>query len=315
MTTTNVTRSKSPREKKGSMGTVRRNKLIFCIVMLALPFLQFFVCYLYVNLRSFTLGFQDYDIETGAYVFVGFKQFAKIFQNFKTDVTLRSSIPNSLTLFFWSFMFGSFGAVLFSYYIYKKNFGSGLFKILLYLPHILGSVVVCVMYKNFVETAMPEMFGLELGLLQNAETRRATIMIFSIYMSFGPRILVYTNAMSGISESIIESAKLDGVNTWQELIHIVLPSIWSTFITFMVASIIGIFTNQMALYTFYGDYANDYLYTFGYYLYRNTRYYWEKQNLGQMSYLAAMGLLMTLVAAPLTMFTRWALKKFGPSKD
>ncbi len=64
-------------------------------------------------------------------------------------------------------------------------------------------------------------------------TERATIMFYSIYVSFGPRVLVYSSAMSGISESIIESAELDGVNTWQELVHIVLPSIWSTFVTFM----------------------------------------------------------------------------------
>lgn len=297
--------------KKGSLATVKRNKLIFCCTMLVLPFLQFLIFYVYVNARSFVLGFQEFSYDKGRYVFAGLKQFKQIFQDFQINETLRSSVPNSLTLFFWTFIFGSIGAVLFSYYIYKKNVLSGTFKVLLYLPHILGTVVVVVMYKYFVEDAIPIIFDLEDGLLSNPDTKRAVIMFYSIYMSFGPRILVYSSAMSGISDSLIESAQLDGVNTVQELLYIVLPSIWGTFITFMVASIVGIFTNQMALYTFYGGDAPPDLYTFGYYLYRNAK----AGTSAEYPYLAAMGLLLTVIAVPLTMFTRWALKKYGPSKE
>ena len=295
--------------KHKTMASAKRQKLFFYISIIALPLMQFSVFYLYVNLRSFTLGFQVY--ESGEYVFAGFENFAQIFKDFQTDVMLRSSITNSLTLFFWTFIFGSFGAVLFSYYIYKKFAGSTLFKIMLYLPHILGGVVVVIIYKYFTEDAIREIFNLEVGLLSNVNTERATIMFYTIYVSFGPRVLVYSSAMSGISESIIESAELDGVNTWQELVHIVLPSIWSTFVTFMVASVVGIFTNQMSLYTFYGEKADSYLFTFGYYLYRGAKL---AKNV-DYPYLSAMGLMLTVIAVPMTLFTRWALNKFGPSKD
>ena len=295
--------------KHSTMASAKRNKIIFYWSIITLPLLQFLVFYLYVNMRSFTLGFQEYD--SGKYVFAGLENFRQIFRDFQTQPELKNSITNSLTLFLWTFIFGSFGAVLFSYYIYKNFFASSLFKVVLYLPHILGGVVVVIIYKYLAEEAIPIVFNLEEGLLSNPQTKRATIMIFAIYISFGPRVLVYSSAMSGISESIIESAQLDGVNTWQELIHIVLPSIWSTFITFMVASVVGIFTNQMALYTFYGDKAVPNLYTFGYYLYRGAKI---AKNV-DYPYLSAMGLLLTVVAVPLTLFTRWALKKFGPSKD
>ena len=295
--------------KRGSMVSAKRKKIFFYWSIIALPLLQFSVFYLYVNMRSFTLAFQEYD--SGKYIFVGLKNFSKIFSDFKTQVDLRASVKNSLTLFFWTFIFGSFGAVLFSYYIYKNFALSTLFKIMLYLPHILGGVVVVVIYRHFVEDAIPIIFNLEEGLLGNPETQRAAMIFFSIYISFGPRVLVYSSAMSGISDSIIESAQLDGVNTWQELIHIVLPSIWSTFITFMVASVVGIFTNQMSLYTFYGEKAPLHLYTFGYYLYRGAK---VAKN-ADYPYLSAMGLVLTLVAVPITLFTRWALKNFGPSRD
>lgn len=308
---TTVKEENALKKKKGSLATLRKNKLIFCITMLILPILQFLVFYIYVNLRSFVLGFQEFSYTTGKFEFVGLQNFKQIFQDFKTVVTLRASVKNSLTLFIWTFFFGSIGAILFSYYIYKKNVGSAAFKILLYLPHILGSVVVVLMYTYFVEDALPIIFNLEWGLLSNPKSMRATIIFYSIYMSFGPRILVYSNAMSGISDSIIESAQLDGITPLKELVLIVIPCIWSTFVTFMVSSVVGIFTHQMALYVFYGDSAPPQLYTFGYYLYRGAK----KGTNVEYPYLAALGLLLTVIVVPMTMTTRWALKKFGPSKE
>lgn len=302
--------------KKSSMQTMKKNKLIFYCTMVVLPILQFLIFYMYINFQSFALAFQKYSFEAGGYIFSGFEQFVQIFKDFQTEKVLRSSVINSLTLFFWTFIFGSLVSVVFSYYIYKKRFGSTAFKILLYLPHILGGVVVVIIYKYFVEDAMPtiaSLFGVEgmNGLLSNPNTKRTTIIFYTIFASFGPRVLVYSSAMSGISESIIESAQLDGVTPFKELVFIVLPSIWSTFVTFMVSVVVGIFTNQMSLFTFYGTDADASLYTFGYYLFREAKIGTN----ADYPYLSAMGLLLTTVAVPVTLFTRWSLKKFGPSRE
>ena len=143
------------RTKKSSMQTMKKNKLIFYCTMAILPVLQFLVFYVYINFRSFALAFQEFSFEAGGYIFTGIENFLQIFEDFQTVKYLRSSIINSLTLFFWTFIFGSIVSVFFSYYIYKKRFGSTAFKILLYLPHILGSVVVVIIYKFFVEDAVP----------------------------------------------------------------------------------------------------------------------------------------------------------------
>ena len=79
----------------------------------------------------------------------------------------------------------------------------------------------------------------------------------------------------------------------------------------MVSLVVGIFTNQMNLFTFFDEYADPSLYTFGYYLFRGVKLAEYKD----YPYLSAMGLLLTAVAVPLTLFVRWALTKFGPSKD
>ena len=298
-----------------SLNSKKRAKLIFYISMMALPIAQFLVFYLYVNFDSFALAFKEYSFEEG-YILAGFDNFKAIFQDFAKDISLKSSVVNSLELFVWTIIFGSAVAILFSYYIYKEYRGHVAFKILLYLPQILGGVVVVIMYRFFMELAIPEiamLFGGERieGMLTNPETVRPTIIFYTIYISFGTQVLVYSSTMSGISESLIESAQLDGITPIKELIYIVLPSIWTTFVTFMVASIVGIFNNQMALFTFYGTNAPPNLYTFGYYLYRNVKV----ATAAEYPYLSAIGLLLTVIAVPVTLATRWALTKFGPSRD
>ncbi|MBO4594190.1 MAG: sugar ABC transporter permease [Clostridia bacterium] len=229
---------------------------------------------------------------------------------------LKHSIVNSLVLFVWTMIFGSAVAILFSYYVFKKRFGHIIFKVFLFLPQILGGVVVVIMYKYFMDEAVPvlaKLLGWEMeeGLIANPATQFASILFYSIYTGFGIQVLVYSSTMSGISDSIIESAQLDGITPIKELIFIVIPSIWETFITFMVASVVGIFTNQMSLYTFFGDKADHSLYTFGYYLYKQVLLAGNNE----YPYLSAMGFLLTVIAIPLTLFTRWALTKFGPRSD
>ena len=303
--------------KRKSLSAKKRHTMIFYYSMIALPLLQFLVFYVYINLSSFTMGFQEFSAKTGNYHWKGFDNFIQIFKDFRELNTLRKSVVNSLSLFLWMMVFCSMLSILFSYYIYKKQLGSSWFKVILYLPHILGGIVVVVMFNFFVEDAYRELMlrlfkkEVSFGLISNPETSRATILFYTIFTSFGGQVLVYSSTMSSISESIIESAQLDGITPLKELVFIVLPSIWFTFVTFMVSLVVGIFTNQMNLFTFFDEYADPDLYTFGYYLFRGVKLAESKD----YPYLSAMGLLLTAVAVPLTLFVRWALTKFGPSKE
>ena len=192
------------------------NRLVFYISMFILPIAVVIVFYIYVSFQSFLMAFQNYTPETGFY-FDGVKRFAEVINAFKVDEYLVNSVKNSLELFLWTFVFSAMLAVFFSYYIYKKHPLHGTFKVILYLPHIISSVVFVIMYKYFVDIAVVDVAGKlggsknMLGLLANPETRRTTIIFYSIWVSFGVNVLMYTSAMSSISPSIIESAGLDGI--------------------------------------------------------------------------------------------------------
>ena len=298
-----------PRKRKScSLSDVKKQQLVFYWLVMALPLLQFIFGYLYVNFNSFALAFRRFDYGVGGYVFNGFGNFRQFIDNFYSQKYLMASVWNSLEIFVLVIVFGSFGSILFSYYIFKNHPGSALFKVILYTPHIISTVVIVVMYKYFMEDAMVEIFKLKEGLIANVGTRKSVIMFFTIWVGFGTQVLMYSGAMSGISDSVIESAKLDGITPLREVVFIVVPMIWPTFVTFMVVNVANLFTNQMSLYSFYGGDAPYELYTFGYFLYAQT----IKAGMAEYSYLSACGLLMTLIAVPLTLLTRFVLEKFGP---
>ena len=228
---------------------MQRSHFFFYLSIVAFPVVQFLVFFVYMNLNSFILAFQRYDYDAGKYVANGWQNFRQIFSDFVADESMRASVRNSLILFLFNLVFSNFGTIVFSYYIYKNHFGSKLFKVILYAPHIVSTLVVVIMYKFFVDATIPYIWGEWFGkdllplLLSGSDTQFPTILIFSVWIGFGTQVLVYSGTMSGISDSIIESAKLDGITPIKELFFIVIPSVWSTTITFILSAVAGIFTN------------------------------------------------------------------------
>lgn len=297
----------------------KAKRLWFYIIFSALPIAQVAVFYFYVNFRSFALAFQNYDALTDVYSFTGLSNFVQALSDLSTVTYLKKAISNSFLLFLVTLVFGSFPSILFSYYIFKKRIMSGFFKIILYLPHIISTVVFALMYKYLMEDCIPDVIELITGVktpgllydVANMDRIRVLVMGFTVWIGFGTSVLMYSGTMSSISDSVIESGKLEGITPMKELFFIVIPLIWPTFVTFIIASFTGVFTNQMNLYTIFGETAEYELYTFGYFLYKNTLVAGN----GDYPYLSAIGLLMTLVAVPVTLIVRYLLNKFGPKTE
>ena len=303
----------------------RRQDLIFYIVMLAYPVLQFVIFYLGVNFNSILMAFQYFSGSDGKIDNYTFYEFSKLFTNFKTffdrfdansgigEVVLmeKYAFSNAFVAYFAALLITTPVSLIFSYYIFKKFPLSGMMKVVLFAPSVICGMALITIFTQFVEVIVPEIVpSLELGLLADPATKFKTVLFFCIWLGFGGGILLYVGAMNNISDSVIEACKLDGANTLQEIWYIVLPLIYPTFVTFIVVGVGGIFTNQMALYSFFGEGASPDLQTFGYWFFVKTK------GAGADKYpeLAAIGLLMTAIVAPVTLGVKWGLEKLGPKQ-
>ena len=292
----------------------KRNKLLFYIAVMALPCLQFVIFWICVNINSILLAFRDYDPKTNTFTFYAFNNFKNVISDLQTIAYMKPALKNSLIVYVCGILISTPLSVIFSYYLYKKQFMHKTFKTILFLPHILSSLIVVLLYKYFVDRAIPGIYlaltGNEMkGLLANMDTAFQTIIFFGLWTGFGGSAMMYLGTMNGISESVVEAAKLDGITPIKELWYITLPLIWPTFTTFLVVGFTGLFTGQANLFNFYGDGAPYKFYTFGYYLYVKT----QSAVMDDYPYLAATGLCITAIVAPITVLLRKALQRFGPS--
>lgn len=285
--------------------------------MLLIPLLQFCVFYIYVNFDSFYMAFTNYDYNEG-FVFVGFDVFKGIFYKFDTVNYYWGATWRSILLTVVRILIGIPIPLVFSYYLFKKFFGHKFFKVMLFLPTMVSAIVLVTIFKNFVECALTEfgeLFGLNIpsDLLFNPKKSFPVVMIYYLWMGLGSQLILYTGAMSTISESITEAAAIDGASSMREFFSIVIPSVWSTIVTFIVIRLATTFTEMMSLYDFYGGGASEDIMTIGYYLYKtinnpNTKF-------TEYPELSAMGLIFTLVNLPVVIGAKWLLEKFGPSEE
>lgn len=314
--------------KSKKIGTRQKKRILFYLLMIALPLLQFIVFYGYVNFSNITMAFSEYTAnESGvgySASFVFFKNFATVFERIGERLYM---IRNSLILFAVHLLLGFTLILVFSYFIYKQYAGHKLFRIILFLPQVVSGVVFALIFKYLADTVYPsvmESFGIEAsGLISNNDTnvQFVTVLCYSLFMSFGANVLLFTGSMSGINQSLVESAQLDGANSFQEFIHISVPMVYPTLVSFILIAIAGIFTDQMNLYTFYGANGAE-LATIGYDLFLKSKATSDSAQglvgsatLMSFPELAAYGLIITAILFPLTMLVRKLLTKYGPSAE
>ena len=175
------------------------------------------------------------------------------------------------------------------------------------------------MFSYFVDEALPQvakiLFHIDRfeSLFFRAETAFGIQVFYSIWSSFGMQLILYAGAMSGIEQSVIEYGELEGISMLQEFWHVCIPLIFNTITVFLVTGVAGIFTNQLALFNFFGEGARTDITTLGYYFY--VKVISQTATKEDYVYASAAGILFSIVATPITLLAKYLLEKFGPSEE
>ncbi len=311
-----------PKKKKMAR---HKTQGIFILSFITYPLILFIIFYVAVNINSIIMAFCETKLD-GTQVFVGFKNFTTFWNSLMDSGNVVSiSLINSLKMYAINLIVCIPLYIFFSYLLYKKCFMHRTIRAVVMLPQIISGFVICMLFVNFMSGdgapiravfeklgIFTDSEGIGLDLLYSEKYAFGTTIFYGIWLSFGTNLIVYPNAMKEISPEIVESAKLDGVtNMFQDLRYIVLPLIFPTLSTFLVTGLAGIFTDSGSILAFYNTNAPEYVSNMGY-------YYSQLVLKGtDVTYpiLAAGGLIMTLIVAPLTILLKYLLDKFGPTTE
>lgn len=300
---------KTERKKEKKRGLQQGSNLFYAALMI-FPVVQFVLFYIVVNLKSFGYAFmqQEKISDTEIVWHFTFQNITDWFTNPSKLTDLLTTTKMSLVYYGFSLLVGIPLGLLFAYYVFKKMPASGLFRIFLFIPSIIPAAAFVLTYKILLNEVTPVLFGTSDFRFDGNQF--FFILFFNLYVSFGTSVLMYANKMFDIPPEVIEAAKLDGALGFREFWHVVLPLTYPTLSVFLITGVATIFVNQYNLFLFHGDPEWRSL---GFYLYVLAgSTVGHEQDIPNV---AALGLILTLVAIPLTFGVKYCLEKFGPSED
>ena len=294
--------------------TINKIRVAFIICCCALPVLQWLIFYVFANAQAFVMAFTD---RTGA---LSLANFARLGRQLKSiDTELGVAIKNTALTFAIDVILYPFH-VLVSYFLYKKIPGSNLFRVLFFLPSIIFSVAFTMTFKQiigvngWIAQAVGEAQGLDYVPTLLADTRYAnyTVLLHKIWIHFAGNIVIYGGAFARIPDDVLESARLDGVNWWQEFTRIIIPMVWPTVALHAVMMICGVFNSSGEVFLLTeGKFGTMTLSAWMYIQILQGAGSGNMANSNIYNYMSAVGMLMTVIAVALSLGVRkWTDKVF-----
>lgn len=297
-----------PQNMRKKMTGEKKRQTIFLFCMLILPVANWLVFWLYVNLSSIALAFQD--ARTGAFTWNNFIWFWESLTSPHGDIGI--AVENTFKYFGTSLFIIMPLALLISYFLYKQIVGYKMFRVIFYLPAIVSGVAMVAVYVNFINPNGPlneflNLFGKEIppeGYLARPDTATNAIIIYTIWTGFCTNILLFCGAMVRVPIEVLESAALEGCGPFRELIQIILPMIWPTVSTQIIFLFTGIFSasGPILLFGTQGEYETT---TIAFWIFIEV--YSGKESAYNL--VSASGLVFTVVGVPIILFIRWLMEK------
>lgn len=276
--------------------------ILFCTVV---PLLHFAVFYVYTNLSAFTMAFTD---KNGA---LSLDNFTRFFKEFSLPTsTIRIAFRNTFLTFGIGLLTFPL-KVLVSYFIYKKVPGHKVFRILFFIPTIVFSVAVSMVFTRLVSVdgVIAQWIGevLNLGytpdLLGDSRFANITVLANLVWLSFPGDLIIWGGTFARIPEEVLESAKIDGASWWTEFTRITVPLVWPTVALQMVLTFSAIFSASGNVFLLTGgEYDTMTLSSWMYLELYNSSGNQYTSNV--YNYLSAVGLMLTVVAVTISLLVR-----------
>ena len=286
---------------------LQKGKYLFIYSLIALPVLGFCVFYIGVNINGILLAFQQPVYVGGKETFYWTtRQFELVYNAFfgnATGSTLKLALSNTMKYFCLNVFIMLPICFTLSYYFSKKIAGYGFFRVAIYLPSIISSVAIVVMFKSLIAadgpiaTLLMEHFDYRLpALFANEKTATPTILFYCFWTGLSSNVLLLQGTFNRVPIEVTDAGRLDGVNAFQEMTKIYFPMIRGTIGTIIVLQFTGMFGSSGPILVMTGGQFGTT--TLNYWIYDMVKIQ------GLYNLPAAMGLVMTMIGIPIVVVIR-----------
>lgn len=302
-----------PKKKSAVKDMRKRKENLFVLSLLGVPIIFFLVFWVYVNFDSFALSFQREEYTSGKKELVfTLRNFELIFEKFSSDGELLIATRNTLLFYLVALLIVLPVSLLMAYFVYKKIAGYKFFRTVTYLPNIICSSALVILFQYTLNRGGPyqavmNALGKKYEYPLYTDNAIVYLLIYNVIFGFGGNMVVFGGAMNSISEDVLEAGKIDGCDWFQELTRLIIPMIWPTISTILVLSFAGILSSTGPILAM--TRGTNKTATLAFLLYGYATGAVEPNITQDIYFASAVGLMMTIVTFPIVLVLKKVLFK------
>ena len=222
---------------------------------MCLPAVLFFLAFSYAPMPGTYIAFTKFNYGRGIFgsPFVGFQNFKFLFQSGQLMLLLKNTILYNLAFI----LLGNFLQLTFAILLneVKSKTFKKLTQSMMFLPYFISTVLVSLLVYNiinydygFVSSLVRASGGTMPKLYSQAGAWPFIIILVNLWQGTGYGTVVYFAAITGIDESMLEAARVDGANGFQRIRFIILPSLKPTVVILLLFAVGGIVKGNFGLF-------------------------------------------------------------------
>ena len=285
--------------------------------LMVLPGLAFFLLFKYVPMYGIIIAFKNYKGAAGGFSaimsapWIGLKNFEIFFNSLYCERVFKNTIYLSLLRLIFSFPAPILLALMINEI--RANWFKRTVQTVTYMPYFLSWVVVAGLLNTLlspdngaINTIIKMAGGQPVYFLTSKQWFRPILIISEIWKNIGYGSIVYLAAITSIDQEQYEAARVDGANKLQQIIHITLPALSEIIAIMLILQIGKMFDDNFdQIFNLYSPSVYEVSDVFETYIYRNG----IQQS--KFSYSAAVGLVKSVLALAMIVFSNKASKKLG----
>ena len=283
--------------------------------LLVLPFLLLIAVFAYYPLYGWVYAFFDYKppFPLSWDKFVGFKWFISMVENPIKVKKLLQVLTNTFAMSGLSLLFSWFPMI---FAVFLNEIKSVHFKKFVQtvttLPNFISWVLVySIAFSVFNSTGAVNSVLMNMGIidepimfLQSSSHVWFKQWVWLTWKNAGWAAIMYIAAITGIDDSLMEAAMIDGASRMQRIWHITIPSILPTYFVLVMLSLANFLSNGMEQYfVFANSFNKAKIEVLDLYVYNLA------MGSGGYSLSTAISILKTFVSIILLCVTNWVSKK------
>jgi len=238
------------------------------IFLMFLPILALAFVFSYLPLWGWRYAFFDYKAggELSMENFVGFRWFTYLFESEATRSDILRVIKNTLCLsgigIITSWLPMAFA--IFLTQVPSKRFRR-VVQTFTTVPNFLGWVIIYAVAlaifstDGFVNNFLNNILGIaaDTNYLMDGSHMWLKMWLWGTWKGLGWSAIIYISSITGIDPTLYEAATVDGAGRFQQMWHVTVPQLSSTFFVMLLMSIANVLSNGMEQYLVFSNAVNN----------------------------------------------------------